>query len=181
MTYYKGAWVMWMLQQEMGRENMLAGLRSFIGKYRQNADHPVVYDLQDVLRDFAPDTAVFDAFAAQWFHDVVLPEYRLSDVTKTPEGDGWVVRGRVENVGTGRMSVEVAATAGGRWANEDEGGSRSVVAEDYRDARTELELGAGESVGFMIRAGFEPERVVVDPDVMVLQLGRSAADFEFGR
>ena len=182
-TYNKGAWVMWMLQQEMGRENLLAGLRAFMTKYRPGPDHPVLYDLLDVVRDFAPDTAAFDAFAAQWFHDVVLPEYKLSDVTKTQEGDEWVVRGTVENVGTGRMRVAVGATAGFRWANEDEsgdeGGGRSVVSDDYRDARTEVVVGAGEAAEFVIRAPFEPVRVVVDPDVMVLQLTRYAADFEF--
>ena len=180
-TYYKGAWVMWMLQQEMGRENVLAGLRAFIAKYMTDPDHPVLYDLLDVLRDFAPDTTAFDAFAAQWFHDVVMPEYQLSDVTKTQEGEGWVVRGTVANVGTGRMRVVVAATAGYRWADEDGGGGRSVVSEDYRDARTEVGLGAGDSVQFVIRAGFEPNRVVVDPDVMVLQLARYAAQHRFDR
>ena len=60
-----------------------------------------------VLRDFAPDTVASDDFAAQWFHDVVVPEYEFSDVTKTREGEEWVVRGTVASVGTGRMSVEV--------------------------------------------------------------------------
>ena len=180
-NYYRSAWVMWMLQQEMGRENVLAGLRAFIAKYTANPDHPVLYDLLDVLRDFAPDTTAFDAFAAQWFHDVVMPEYELSDVTRTREGEGWVVRGTVANVGTGRMRVVVAATAGYRWADEDGGGGRSVVSEDYRDARTEVVPGAGESVEFLIRAGFEPNRVVVDPDMMVLQLSRNTAGYRFER
>lgn len=175
--YDKGAWVMWMLHQEMGRENMLAGLRAFIDKYRGNPDHPVLEDMLDVVRDFAPDTVAFDAFVAQWFHDVVFPEYQFSDVTKTREGNEWVVRGTVENVGTGRMRVEVAATAGDRWSDEHEG--RSVVLEDYRDTRTEVDPGPGESAEFVIRAGFDPERVLVDPDVMVLQQRRYAARFRF--
>ena len=175
--YDKGAWVMWMLQQEMGRENILAGLRAFIARYKENPDHPVLQDMLAVVRDFAPDTAAFDAFTAQWFHDVVFPEYQISDVTKTREGDEWVVRGTVENVGTGRMRVEVAATAGARWSDEYPG--RSVVSEDYRDARVEVEIGAGESAEFVIRARFEPERVLVDPDVMVLQQRRLAARFRF--
>lgn len=175
--YDKGAWVMWMLQQEVGRENLLAGLRAFLGKYRENPDHPVLQDMLAVVRDFAPDSAAFDAFTAQWFHDVVLPEYQLRDVAKTREGGEWVVRGTVENVGTGRMRVEVAATAGVRWSDEHEG--RSVVSEDYRDARTEVEPGPGESAEFVIRAGFDPERVLVDPDVMVLQQRRYAARFRF--
>ena len=176
--YDKGPWVMWMLQQEMGRENILVGLQAFIAKYNPDPDFPVIQDMLAVLRDFAPDTAAFDAFAEQWFYDVVLPEYRLSDVTKTREGDEWMVRGTVENVGTGRMTVAVAATEGERWSDEGDDGSRSVVAGGYRDARTEVELGAGEAAEFVIRAGFDPERVVIDPDVLVLQLNREAAVFK---
>ena len=178
-NYNKGGWVMWMLQQEMGRENILAGLRAFIAKYSPDQDHPVTQDMLAVLRDFAPDTTSFDAFAEQWFFDVVLPEYEFSDVTKVQEGAEWVVRGTVENVGTGRMRVQVGATAGERWSDEGDDGSRTVVAEDYRDARAEVELGAGESAEFVIRANFDPERVLIDPDVLVLQLNREAAVFEF--
>ena len=178
-TYDKGGWVMWMLQQEMGRENVLAGLRAFIGKFNPDPDFPVIQDMLAVLRDFAPDTAAFDDFAAQWFHDVVVPEYEFSDVTKVQEGEGWVVRGTVANVGTGRMRVEVGAVAGERWSDEGDDRGRTVVAEGYRDARAGVVLGAGESAEFVIRAGFEPERVLIDPDVLVLQLNREAAVFEF--
>ena len=175
--YNKGAWAMWMLQQEMGRENILAGLQAFIVKYRENPDHPVVQDMLPVLRDFAPDTAAFDALAEQWFFDVVMPEYEFSDVTKTREGDEWVVRGTVENVGTGRMRVEVGAVAGERWSDEGDDWSGSVVADGYRDARAVVELGAGEAADFVIRADFEPDRVVIDPDVLVMQQNRAAAVF----
>ena len=178
-TYDKGGWVMWMLQQEMGRESILAGLQAFIAKFNPDPDFPVIQDMVAVLRDFAPDTAAFDAFAEQWFFDVVVPEYEFSDVTKVQEGDEWVVRGTVENAGTGRMRVQVGATAGERWSDEDDDGSRTVVNEDYGDARAEVELGAGESAEFVIRAAFDPERVVIDPDVLVLQLNREAAVFEF--
>ena len=178
-TYDKGGSVMWMLQQEMGRDNILAGLRAFIAKYNPDPDFPVIQDMLAVLRDFAPDTAAFDDFAAQWFHDVVVPEYEFSDVTKEQEGEGWVVRGTVTNVGTGRMRVEVGAVAGERWSDEGDDRGRTVVAEGYRDARAVVELGAGEAAEFVIRADFEPERVVIDPDVMVLQLNREAAVFEW--
>lgn len=178
-TYDKGGWVAWMLQQEMERENILAGLQAFIAKYNPDSDFPVIQDMLAVLRDFAPDTAAFDGFAEQWFFDVVVPEYRFSDVTKTREGGQWVVRGTVENVGTGRMAVRVGATAGERWSDEGDDGSRTVVHEDYRDTRTEVVLGAGESAEFVIRADFDPERVLIDPDVLVLQLNRELAVFEF--
>ena len=177
--YNRGPWIMWMLQQEMGRENLLSGLRAFIEEYKAGPDYPVIQDMLAVLRDFAPDTAAFDAFAEQWFFGSVLPEYRLSEVTKVREGDEWVVRGMVENAGTGRMRVQVGAVAGERWSDEGDDADRSVVAEDYRDARTDVVPGAGESAEFVIRAGFEPERVVIDPDVLVLQLRRRDAVFEF--
>ena len=178
-AYNRGSWAMWMLQQQMGRENILAGLRAFIASYRDGPDHPVIQDMLAVLRDFAPDTAAFDAFAEQWFFEVVLPEYRLSEVTRVQEGDEWVVRGTVENVGTGRMPVQVGAVAGERWSDRGDDADRSVVADGYRDAGTEVELGAGESAEFVIRAEFEPDRVVIDPDVLVLQVNRAIAAFEF--
>ena len=77
------------------------------------------------------------------------------------------------------MRVEVGAVAGERWSDEGDDGDGSVVAEGYRDARAVVEVGAGEAVEFVIRAGFEPERVVIDPDVLVMQLGRGAAVFEW--
>ena len=185
--YDKGGWVMWMLQQEMGRENILAGLRAFIAKYNPDPDHPVIQDMLAVLRGFAPDRARFDRFTRQWFHQVALPEYEFSDVTKTREMDGaggnggdiWVVRGTIRNVGTGRATVQVAATAGDRWSDEGDDRTRSVVADGYREARTELHIDWAESVEFEIRAGFDPERVVADPDVLVLQLNRDDAVFDF--
>ena len=176
-TYDKGGWAMWMLQQEMGRDNMLAGLRAFIAKYNPDPDFPVVQDMLAVLRQFAPDTAAFDAFAEQWFFDVVAPEYRLSEATLEETDGEWTVRGTLENVGSGRMTVEVAAVAGERWLDEGEG--EGAEAPGYQDARTVVEVGSGESASFEIAAPFEPEQVVVDPDVLVLQLNRSTAVFAF--
>ena len=177
--YDKGGWVMWMLQQEMGRENLLAGLRAFIGAYQSGSDFPVIQDMLAVLRKFAPDPESFDAFTAQWFFDVVAPEYRLSGVTKERAGRSWLVRGAVENAGTGRMTVAVAATANERWSDAGDAATRTVVSPSYRDARTSVQLDAGESAEFEIEASFDPERVLVDPDVLVLQLRREAAVFEF--
>ena len=177
--YDKGGWVMWMLQQEMGRENMLVGLRAFIDAYHAGSDFPVIQDMLAVLREFAPDPGAFDAFAAQWFHDVVAPEYRLSEVTKERAGSGWIVRGTVENAGTARMAVEVAATANERWSDAGDAGTRTVVSPSYRDTRTSAVLDAGESAAFEIVTTFDPERVLVDPDVLVLQLRREAAAFDF--
>jgi hypothetical protein len=46
---------------------------------------------------------------------------------------------------------------------------------DYRDARATVTLGAGESKRVTIRCGFDPESIVIDPDVRVLQLQRKQA------
>ena len=178
-TYDKGGWVMWMLQQEMGRENLLAGLRAFIDAYHAGSDFPVIQDMLAVLREFAPDPEAFDAFTAQWFFDVVAPEYRLSRVTKERAGPGWIVRGTVENAGTGRMTIDVTAAANERWSDAGDAGTRTVASPSYRDATTSVELDAGESAAFEIVTTFDPDRMLVDPDVLVLQLRREAAVFEF--
>ena len=84
-------------------------------------------------------------------------------------GGTWEVTVKVANGGTGRFPVEVAATLGERFDGEGK------ASPEYKDARTRVVLGAGESKLVRIRCPFEPERVVVDPDVKVLQLQRRAA------
>ncbi len=40
------------------------------------------------MRPFAPDSSSYDDFAEQWFLQVVVPEYRLSDAKRVePAGD----------------------------------------------------------------------------------------------
>src|SRR6185436_10518853 len=46
----------------------------------------------------------------------------------------------------------------------------------WRDARATATLGAGERATVTIACGFEPKRVVVDPDVHVLMLERKKAE-----
>ncbi len=65
-----------MLLNQTGRDPALHGLQSFITTYHGNPDHPVLQDFLDVMRGFAPDSAAFYHFAKQWFHEVVLLEYR---------------------------------------------------------------------------------------------------------
>ena len=59
--------------------------------------------------------------------------------------------------------------AGERFAKD---GSASP---DHREARVTVEPGAGEERDVVIACGFKPERLVVDPDALVLQLRRKAA------
>jgi len=81
----------------------------------------------------------------------------------------WTATAHVQNVGSGKMPVEVAAVAGERF---DKDGAASP---DYRDARAGLVLGANEEADVRIDCAFKPERIVVDPDAKVLQLRRKLA------
>ena len=171
-TYDKGGWVMWMLHNLMGREQTLAGLQEFIRNYKDGPDFPVLQDLVETLRPFAPDADAYQAFVDQWFFDVVVPEYRLRDEEVAEANGSWTLRVRVENVGTGTMPVEIAVESGDRWP-EDETSSEPSV--DYRTVRQTVELSAGESETLTFSVDFEPKRVTVDPDALVLQLRRSAA------
>ncbi|HVG09134.1 MAG TPA: ABC transporter permease subunit [Thermoanaerobaculia bacterium] len=166
-TYDKGGWVFWMLLQHMGRDRALAGIRQFMHDWAGNPDHPVLQDFLATMRPFAPDPAAFDAFAKQWFHEVVLPEYELTGARKVKSGKQWKVTVQLENAGTGRMPVAVAAVRGERFGK------------GYLDARTTVTLGAGESKTVTILCPFDPERLVVDPDVQVLQIRRNGAQMTF--
>jgi ABC-2 type transport system permease protein len=174
-TYDKGGWVFWMLLRQMGREQTLAGLKEFIRQYKDGPDYPVLQDFVATMRGFAKDKAAYDAFVKQWFFDVVVPEYRLSNAQRTPTGkqDSSDVSVHVENAGTGRTTVEVAAAVGDRY------GSDGKPSTDYRDARTSIELASGEAKDVTIHCTFKPDRVFVDPDALVLQLRRKLAVVRF--
>jgi aminopeptidase N len=175
-TYDKGGWVFWMLLRHMGREQALKGLHEFIEEYHNGPDFPAIQNLLAVMRRFAPDPIAFDAFTKQWFFEVVIPEYRLSQATRDVVADSsenWDVTVQIANAGTGRMTVEVAAVASERF------GANGRQSDDYREARVSVELGEGESKEVRIRCPFKPDRVLVDPDALVLQLARKLAIVRF--
>jgi ABC-type transport system involved in multi-copper enzyme maturation permease subunit len=168
-TYDKMGWVVWMLLQQMGRDNLMRGLKDFQTAYDENPDHPVLQDFTEFLRPYAADSAAYDAFVKQWFHEVVVPEYRLADAKKTGGGGAFDVTVSVTNKGKAVMPVMIAAAKGERF--DDKG----VAKADYKDARTGITLAAGETKAVTVHCDFEPDRVVVDPDVLVLQLRRKTA------
>ena len=174
--YDKGGWVFWMLADRIGRENALRGMHDFVAKYRGNPDHPVLYDFARHLRGYAPDTLAYDDFVRQWMDTVVVLEYKVRDakVTKSAEaGGGWVTTATVENVGTGRMPVDVAVTAGEHFPDST---AKAKKGTPYSAQTTAITLGARESRRVTIRSTFKPEKVVVDPDVRLLQLRRQSAE-----
>lgn len=167
--YHKGGWAFWMLSDLMGRAQALAGMRAFIERYKDGPDFPVIQDYLETLRPFAPDADAFDAFTKQWFHEVVVPEYKISEVKRARTDDGWTVEVKVRNDGSGTASVEVAVVRGERLLKDGSAGK------DYLDARGTIALGKGEEKSVVIACAFEPDRVVVDPDARVLQLNRNKA------
>jgi ABC-type transport system involved in multi-copper enzyme maturation permease subunit len=169
-VYDKGGFALWMLHRLLGREAGLAALREYLATFRDSRDHAALEDYLGVMRKHAPDPAAFDAFADQWFHQVVVPEYKIDETTVSKAGAGWSVTATVHNVGTSTMPVEIAAARGERFPHEKKN------AERYADARATITLGPKESKTVTIACAFEPERVLVDPDVTVLMLERQKAE-----
>ena len=198
-TYDKGGWVMWMLHNLLGRDQTLAGLQAFINQYKDGPDFPVLQDLVETLRPFASDDAEYQAFVDQWFFDVVVPEYKLSDEVVTQNGDRWTLEVTLENIGTGVVSVEVAAETQDRWPDEDDEsnnsedsdsgssehgeprlGTGSIESQGYQAVRETVVLGPNDETRIIFTdLPFEPKQVIVDPDALVLQLRREAAILRF--
>ena len=179
--YDRGGWVFWMLYDFLGHERALEGYQNFIRTWSVSRDHPALQDFVAAMRPYAQNAEAYDAFVKQWFEDRVVPEYRVSSARKEKGAMGYDVTVTVQNVGTGRMPVEVAAVAGERWAKPKKGPTASswpaAAAQDpaYREARAIVTLGAGESATLTIHCDFEPSQIVVDPDVRILQLKRKQA------
>ncbi len=181
--YDRGGWVFWMLYDFVGHDRALEGLRRFIRTWSEGRDHPALQDFVASMRPYAKDPISYDAFVKEWFEDRAMPEYLVAKAKKVKRGDGYDVTVTVRNTGTGTMPVEVAAAAGERWpkpARNDSKGSGAIPSSSgqspsYREARETVRLTAGESKTLTIHCAFSPEKVVVDPDVRVLQLRRKQA------
>lgn len=183
--YDRGGWVFWMVYDYLGHDRALAGLQHFIRTWSEGRDHPALQDFVAAMRPYAQDPVAYDAFVKEWFEDRAMPEYRVGQARKSRVGQDYDVIVTVQNVGTGRMPVEVAATSGERWAKAPEGPARKPNAplpaeasrQDpaYREARGTVVIGSGESKTLTIHCPFAPKQVVVDPDVRILQLRRKQA------
>jgi hypothetical protein len=169
LIYERAGWVFWMMQDLMGKSATVDGLHDFVRTWRDTSDHPVLQEYLALMRRHAPDPVAYDSLVAQYALGTALPEYKLSAITRTHEGAGWTVTATVRNDGTGHGPLEIAA------ANDDREDGEGRDKAGYRDGRARIEIGPGESLTFTIRTAFEPKRLVVDPDVRVLQLRRDKA------
>lgn len=172
-TYDKGGWVFVMLMDHMGRDAMLAGLQDFIVQYRDGPDFPLLQDFVRVMRTHATDLAAFDAFTTQWFERVVLPEFKVRDgVVTGPRGEPpmWTTTARIENAGSGQVTVDVAVEG-------------EKVGDDPADrVLTSVTLGPdgdpSAHATIEVHTPFAPVRTVVDPDTRCLQLRRKLAEWK---
>ena len=133
----------------------------------------MLQDFLAVMRNFSRDQAAFDEFARQWYFEVVVPEYELDEVVKKQNGDRWIVTGKIRNIGSAKMPVEIAAATGNERFIDGQ------LNPEYQDTRVTRIVDADESISFELTCEFDPGHVVVDPDALVLQLNRKNAEYEF--
>src|SRR5262249_818124 len=127
------------------------------------------------LRAYAPDTAAYDDFVKQWMDSVVVPEYRVTSAETEPVNvspEQWQTTATVENVGTGRMPVDIAVVRGERFPDDTAKGKKTP----YFASSTSVVIDGKQKRTVTIRSNFVPEKIVVDPDVRVLQLRRQSAE-----
>lgn len=163
LVYDKGAWVLQMLERHLGRDAMLCALREFVREYRDGPDHPALQDFVAVLRAHGDDPEGFDRLVDQWIDDVVLPAFRVGAVRVSREGERWRVVAEVTNVGSGTVDLEVAVVGDATSPGRAPAASKTIRSAPRRPVRVDWML------------DFAPRRIVVDPNVSVLQADRSLA------
>jgi ABC-2 type transport system permease protein len=169
-TYQRAGWAFWMLRSVMGEAAMLAGMQDFVVRWRDGVamegglDFPLIEDFLASLRPHAPDSAAFEAFVNQWILGTVLPEFELTVEATELDGESYIVRGTIQNIGTGEVNV-VVRVEGEVGADKITPHSDSVVA-----------VAPGEPIAFEVRCDFVPARAVVDPDVALLLAGRKRSE-----
>jgi aminopeptidase N len=165
-TYPRAGFVFWMLRDLMGEEQMLAGLKAFVAKWKngietpEGLDFPLIEDMVESLRPFAPNEVAFNIFIDQWIYGTTLPEFELDDVKVDGTEGACTTAVELRNVGKGTVDVTVRALG------ED--------AAQFED--TVVRVAAGGSVPVVIRSAFKPAKLVVDPEVRLLFAGRKRCE-----
>jgi hypothetical protein len=165
-TYNRAGLVFWMLRELMGEERMLAGLKAFVAKWKdgvetpEGLDFPLIEDMVESLRPFAPDEVAFNIFVDQWIYGTTLPEFELGDVKVDGTEGAFTTAVELRNVGKGTVDVTVRAL-----------GDNAAQFED-----TVVRVAAGGSVPVVIQSAFKPAKLVVDPEVRLLFAGRKRCE-----
>ena len=176
-TYDRAGFAFWMIRQLMGEEAMLAGMKEFIAKWKDGVamdgglNFPVIEDFVEALRPHAPDAAAFDAFIKQWIYGTVLPEFKVADIATEKTSAGYTVRGTVTNAGTGDVTVTVRVQGEAPAGLGPDGKKIEAAHEDVA-----LQVVPGTAQSFAVPVSFKPAKVVLDPEVLVLQVGRKRTE-----
>ena len=179
-TYDRAGFVFWMLRELMGQDAMLAGMKEFVTKWKDGVpsegglDFPVIEDFVASLRTHAPDADKFDAFVNQWIFGKVLPEFTLDNIVADASGDGYTVRGTISNIGTGDTTVTLRLQ--GETPKADPKAEKGAPKPEPLHEDVVLHVVPGKPTEFSISAKFKPAKLVVDPEVLVLQGGRKRSE-----
>jgi hypothetical protein len=159
--YQKGSHVFYMLERQIGRARVLAGLRSFVESWntRSSSSQPTYPTIQDLINELKRQHRGenFNWFYDQWFSKVVMPDLVVESAELRRSGELWTVDFRVKNVGTGRAVVHAEAIQG-KW-NLDE---NDPDPEFKASEPLPLSLNAGDTVQASLTAPFEPKELIVD-------------------
>ncbi len=173
---WRGAWVMWMLRDQLGRAVFDDALKTYAtaqvaGALGTVPTRATARDLLARLRTRATDTAAFDAFVTQWMDGSALPEFQMQLLAITPDSAGWSTTVSVRNAGTGSVSVDVV------WATDTVDRSASNKDADVArvGARRRVTLSEGETREVSAHTRLPATRVIADPDVRILQRNRVRA------
>lgn len=187
--YQKGALVLHMLEERIGREALLGGLRALAeefrfepgdldlpagsGRRREALTHATIDDLIAALREAGRaaghDPRELDRFFQTWFRSVAIPDMALvGEPTLVREADGWSVHFELEHhvpiehqaVAPGlALPVEVELVAGA-WQPEERD---SMQPGNWQHgAPMRFWLAPGERARGTLSAPFEPTAIVVD-------------------
>ena len=160
--YDKGALVLWMLERHLGRDAWQRAVHTFFNQHRGAEALPTLPDFLAALRREAADAIAFDQFVAQWMYTTTLPEFQTSDVRIARDGVRWKLDAVIANVGSTDGHITLAASG----AAGSVGVTQNVALPAAATRRVRFDL------------GFQPTRLVVDPDVHVLQVNRENARWQ---
>ena len=165
-TYPRAGLVFWMLRDLMGEEQMLAGLKAFVAKWRNGVetpdglDFPLIEDMVESLRPFAPDEVAFGLFVDQWIYGTTLPELEVADAEVDGDEGAFTTELELRNLGTGTVDVTV----------------RVVGADPAQHEDTVVRVAPDAPAPVSVSSAFKPVKIVVDPDARLLFAGRKRCE-----
>jgi aminopeptidase N len=139
-SYNKGSLVLHMLRGVLGDEVFRRGLATYFSTFRGRAAR--LSDFQQVMESVSGQS--LDWFFRQWILEKVLPDYTITRTgsSKTVEGT-FQTTATVQNLGTGRMPVEVGFIMNGEVQIERvevPGGGEAMVTATTHKAVKQIEV-----------------------------------------